>query len=120
MMNAEDWQAAAEVLGVLLIVLNGLVAMFIYRMQARFVTRAEHHAFAGRLDAVEDEVSDIRTTMAGLFTNDKADALVREMSEVKQQNAKLLGQLPEVNSSVARLSHQVDMLIQNELDGRRK
>ena len=114
-MNAEDWQAAAEVLGVLLVVLNALGGLFLYRMQASFVTRGEHHAMSERIEIVENSVTTINQTISGLFTNEKAEKLYEKMGEVQRQNSQLLGALPGLQDSIKRLSHQTDLLIQNEL-----
>jgi len=114
-MNAQDWQAAAEVLGVLLVVLNMLGGMLIYRMQANFVTRAEHHAMGGRLDEAEDKIGQIDKQIAGLFTNDKAQQLYDKMSKVEQQSAALLGQMPALEKAISALSHQTNLLIENGL-----
>jgi hypothetical protein len=118
-MDAQDWQAAAEVLGVLLVVLNMLGGLFIYRMQANFVTRAEHSAdqkhVGGRLDEAEDKIGQIDKQIAGLFTNEKAQLLYEKMSAVQAQSAALLGQMPALERAISALSHQTNLLIESGL-----
>lgn len=115
-MNAQDWQAAAEVLGVVVLVGNLLGGMFLYRMQASFVTRAEHHEMGGRLELVEADVTKINQTISGLFTNKDAEQLKEKMGDLATQNATLLGEIPGLRDAIKALTHQTNLLIQNELN----
>jgi hypothetical protein len=115
-MNAEDWQAAAEVLGVVLVLANILGGMFIYRMQASFVTRNEHRNMGVRVDGVEANVTRIDKTISGLFTNQDAEQLKDKMGMLATQNATLLGELPGLKAAINQFNHQLNLLIQNELN----
>jgi|GEM_PF-3206325 predicted nucleic acid-binding Zn-ribbon protein len=115
-MNAQDWQAAAEVFGVILILLNLTFAGVMYRMQAKFVTRAEHSVLEGKVGEIDDKIDQIETAMAGLFTNKDADNLKGKMQELAVQNARLLGELPGLHDSIQALAHQTRLLNQHALN----
>lgn len=115
-MNAQDWQAAAEVLGAVVLLGNLLGGLFIYRLTAKFVTRAEHHTMGARLEEFEEKVGVINQTISGLFTNEKAQQLYDKMGSLATQNAQLLGELPGVREQLKAFNHQLNLLIQNELN----
>lgn len=89
--------------------------MFIYRMQASFVTRPEHHALGARVNEVEDKVGTINQTISGLFTNKDAEQLKDKMSALAVQNATLLGEIPGLRENIKALAHQTGLLNQHAL-----
>ncbi|MFP5250228.1 MAG: hypothetical protein ACLGP3_10425 [Acidobacteriota bacterium] len=123
-MNAQDWQAAAEILGVVLVLGNVIFSAAMYRMAAKFVTRSEHsteHAqMRERLEKVEEEVEDIAKGMGQLVTTDQAAEIYRRLGGVEQQTAKMVGQLGGIETQLNGVSHMLQMLVQNEIEGSRK
>ncbi len=117
MWSSGDWQAAAEVLGVLLVVLNMLGGMFIYRMQASFVTRAEHGKMADRLEDVEEKVDSIDKNMGKLLTSEQAAALGARIGVVEQQGQRMLGEMDGINRQLTSANNLLQMLVENEVKG---
>ncbi len=115
-MNAQDWQAAAEVFGVILVLLNLVFAGIMYRMQAKFVTRAEHSMLEGKVGEIDGKIDEIEMAISGLFTNANADNLKAKMQELAVQNARLLGELPGLHESIQALAHQTRLLNQHALN----
>lgn len=117
MLNSGDWQAIAEVLGVVLVIANGLGGMFIYRMQASFVTRAEHSAMGGRIDAVEGQVDGVNQKISTLLTATKADEMFNRISAVEQQGSRMLGEMVGIHQQLTAATNMLQMLVQNEIEG---
>ena len=114
-MDAQDWQAAAGVMGVLLVLINLGAAGFMYRMQAKFVTRLEHHALEDEVVKINGKLGEVEKQMSDLFTNEKADKLYDKLGQVERQNAELIGRLPGFSETINRFNHQLNLLLQNEL-----
>ncbi len=112
MLNANDWQAAADVTNVLLAILVIGGAAVMWRLRGSFVTREEHNAMNGRIDAVEADLSEIKGQM---FTTRDAKELRDKMDALSERTGTLLGALPEVTRSMTALTNQVAMLNQHAL-----
>jgi tetrahydromethanopterin S-methyltransferase subunit G len=117
MWTSGDWEAAAEWMGIALVILNLVGGALIYRMQAGFVTRAEHNNTVKRLDGVEDEVDGIKVSMAQLLTQAGAEELSRRIGVVEQQGAKIIGEMTGIHSQLKPINNMLEMLVQNELKG---
>lgn len=52
-MNANEWQATAEIVATVFVVVGSLAGIGLKLLQTRFVTRGEHELLCGRLDTVE-------------------------------------------------------------------
>jgi len=117
MLNSGDWQAIAECLGVILVIANGLGGMFIYRMQASFVTRAEHGAMGKRIDVVEDQVNGLDKKIGTMLTATKADEMFNRIGAVERQGAELLGEMSGINKQLSAANNMLQMLVQNEIEG---
>jgi hypothetical protein len=115
-MNPEWIQALAELAGLIIVLGNAAFWAVIYRMQASFVTRAEHGKMGARVDKVETDIDDINEALAKVFTNEQAEQLYNRLGVVEKQGATLIGQLEGTTNSLGRLGHQLDLLFKNELD----
>jgi hypothetical protein len=115
-MNAADWQAAAEVLGVLLVLGNVLGGMFIYRMQASFVTRSEHNKMGDRMNAVESEIGDINTSMARLVTTEDVAPIYTRLGNVEQQTSRIVGRLDGLGDLLTGTNNMLQILVKNEIE----
>ncbi len=101
----------------LLVVLNMLGGMFIYRMQASFVTRAEHGKMADRLEDVEEKVDSIDKNMGKLLTSEQAAALGARIGVVEQQGQRMLGEMDGINRQLTSANNLLQMLVENEVKG---
>jgi hypothetical protein len=123
-MNAGDWQAAAEVFGVILVVANIAFNALLYRMAAKFVTRKEHTdqhlLMQNKLVEVEGNVEDIQKKMGGLVTNDQAAEIYRRIGTVENQGSRMIGQLGGMETQLGGINNMLQLLVKNELDGGRK
>jgi hypothetical protein len=119
-MSAQDWQASAEVLGVVMVLFNLLGGLFIYRMQASFVTRAEHAKTSERIDKSEQDITRIDVQMGKMLTNDGASDLFKRLGVVEQQGAKVVGQMEGIQDQLEAANHMLQLLVKNEIDGNRR
>ncbi|OYV35524.1 MAG: hypothetical protein B7Z80_18115 [Rhodospirillales bacterium 20-64-7] len=120
MLNSGDWQAIAEVLGVILVILNGLGGMFLYRMQASFVTRGEHNTMGGRVSAVEDEIDTVKLNIGKLVTTEEMSALYTRLSAVEQNTATIAGRLAGISEQVGATNHMLNLLVKSGLEGSKR
>ena len=119
-MDVQDWQAAAEILGVLLLFGNVLGGAFIYRMQASFVTRAEHSKMSDRMDAAEDKVDGIDKAMSRLVTTEEMGSIYNRLGNVENLTATMNGRLAGISELLGSTNHMLGLLVKNELEGSKR
>lgn len=118
-MNANDWQAAADVLEASIIVLGLIFGGLMYRMQVKFVTRTEHEKLADDVQKNADAIGGVRTDMRDFFTKQEAAEIFSRLGAVERQGAEGLGKMSGIEKQLDQTNHMLGLLVKNELQGDR-
>jgi hypothetical protein len=119
-LTANGIEAAAEVIGVMLMFANAFVIAIFWRMKGTFVTQEDHEALQLRVDEQSEKIAAVDKAIGTLFTNAEAKALSDKMSRVEALNAQLLGEIPGLRHAITALTNQTNLLIENEISNSRR
>lgn len=118
-MNASDWDAIAEVGGLVIVMgsVLGTIAFALLRM--RFVTRDEHDkshkGLSLRIDGVELGLGEKVGKEDMSLLNNRLYACEQQLSETKVKLAETNGLLKSNTYAARALERQIAMLTQNEI-----
>jgi hypothetical protein len=110
-------EAAAEVIGLMMMLANAFQLAIFWRMKGTFVTQEDHEALQLRVDEQAEKIAAVDKAIGTLFTNADAKALSDKMSRVESLNAQLLGEIPGLRHA---LTNQTNLLIENEISNSRR
>jgi len=106
------FQAAAEWVSVAALIGNGVLSLWLYRLRYMFVGHVEFRA-------LRDQVTAIDVRQASMVTRDDVQLLANRMGSVEAMASRLTAQLEGNRDSVERCNNLLNMLLENELTGKR-
>jgi hypothetical protein len=106
------FQAAAEWVSVAALVGNGVLSLWLYRLRYMFVGHVEFRA-------LREQVVSIDTRLASLVTRDDVQLLSNRIGSMEAIASRLNAQLEGNRDSVERCNNLLNMLLENELTGKR-
>ena len=111
-MNAQQWQATAEIIATTITAMTFLGVIFLRLLQTRFVMRDEHEGLCKRVDGVEVDMT--RTVKKEDLSklNDRLFNTEEKLADVKATLSETNGLLKGTMDSTKALSGQLNILIE--------